>query len=163
MRCNEKEYEVKLIKHLTREISVESIFFLADIMAYKMSFIRQKKLKVIDGFKCLVPASLSRLIYRRTFTHYAWAITKTHVDGSSSLYVTAIADDIRDDCTEWLEEHDPQREKDGNVSEEERLKLFQRLQKVFDDCGTQVYRELQKSYNRFVYTSQFQQIGGGKD
>eukprot|EP01084_Bolivina_argentea_P303933 524834_1 len=153
----------EFIKHLTQEISVESIFFLSDIMAYKMAFIRQKKLKIIDGFKCLVPGTLSRLIYRRTFTHYAWAISKTYIDGSSSLYVTAINEDARDIVTEWLEEQDPTKENSNDVNDDEKTKLFLRLQKVFDECGTQVYKQIQKSYNRFAYTPEFKMIIADKN
>lgn len=122
-------------------------------MAYKKSFVRINKLRNLgNGFKCEVGAQLARLIYRRTFTHYAWAISKTYIDGSSSLYVTAINDATRDDITDRLEDKDPNNENDGNVE------LYQELQNIFDDPATEVYAELKKSYIRFAYTPQFERI-----
>eukprot|EP00483_Globobulimina_turgida_P009686 UN09705 len=137
-------------------------------MAYKKAFVREKKLKTVgNGFKCQVGSQLARLIYRRTFTHYAWAISKTYIDGSSSLYVTAITDNVRENVTEFLEEQDPLNESQASDDAEDQQKLIQlleNLQKVFDECGNEVYRELQKSYDRFAYTAQFARIniqGGG--
>eukprot|EP01084_Bolivina_argentea_P303932 524833_1 len=159
LALRDRKATTEFIKHLVNELSVENIFFLSDIMAYKKSFVRERKLKTIGGgFKCQVGTQLSRLIYRRTFTHYAWAISKTYIDGSSSLYVTAINDNQRDYCLQILEELDPSNELESNNPQQNNIKLLENLQNVFDQCATQVYRELQKSYNRFAYTSQFARI-----
>merc|ERR1712087_984688 len=122
-------------------------------MGFKRTFVEKGKLRAIgNGFECSVSTNLARLIYRRTFTHYAWAISKTYIDGSSSLYVTAINDATRDDITDRLEDKDPNNENDGNVE------LYQELQNIFDDPATEVYAELKKSYIRFAYTPQFERI-----
>ncbi len=126
-------------------------------MAYKKSFVRINKLRSLgNGFKCEVGTQLARLIYRRTFTHYAWAISKTYIDGSSSLYVTAINDGNREEVTDKLEEQDPTREQTEDGSK--LIQLLEELQNAFDDCATDVYEELKKSYARFAYTPQFARI-----
>eukprot|EP01084_Bolivina_argentea_P146630 256688_1 len=134
---------MEFTRHLVHELSVENIFFLSDIMTYKQSFVKQQKMKSI-GFACHVSTNMSRLMYRRSFTHYAWAISKTYIDGSSSFYVTAIENSVRDNCMKVLEELDPCDE----------LQL-QKLQIIFDQCAIQVYEQLQQSYNRFAYTNIF--------
>jgi len=153
LALRDRKATTEFIRHLVNEVSVENIFFLSDVMAYKKSFVRINKLRNLgNGFKCEVGAQLARLIYRRTFTHYAWAISKTYVDGSSSLYVTAITDSTRDDITDRLEDKDPNNENDANIE------LYQELQNIFDDPATEVYAELKKSYIRFAYIPQFQRI-----
>merc|ERR1712173_509021 len=104
---------IEFIRFLVNEISVENIFFLSDIMAYK-----------------------------RTFTHYAWAISKTYIDGSSSLFVTAISDDVRDDITQNLERKDPSKEM--NADRETHVDMLQELQCVFDEAAREVYDQLKK-------------------
>ena len=159
---SDRKATTEFIKHLVNEVSVENIFFLSDIMAYKKSFVRINKLRSLgNGFTCQVGTQLARLIYRRTFTHYAWAISKTYIDGSSSLYVTAISDENRADVTEKLEDQDPQREnsEDGTKL----VQLLEELQNVFDDCAFDVYEELKKSYARFAYTEQFGRVNIRRD
>merc|ERR1712039_789193 len=99
-------------RFLVNEISVENIFFLSDVMAFKRTFLDKDALQNngVNGFDCPISSNLARLIYRRTFTHYAWAISKTYIDGSSSLYVTAISDDVRDAISDALEDKDPSME-----------------------------------------------------
>jgi len=154
LALRDRKATTEFIKHLVNEVSVENIFFLSDVMAYKKSFVRINKLRSIgNGFQCEVSTQLARLIYRRTFTHYAWAISKTYIDGSSSLYVTAISDQSRDDVTEKLEEKDPNDEKQSPSQQ-----IYEELQIVFDDCATEVFEELKKAYARFAYTKQFARI-----
>lgn len=159
LALRDRKATTSFIRHLVNEVSVENIFFLSDIMAYKKAFTLNNKLKSIEGFQCSVGTQLARLIYRRTFTHYAWAISKTYIDGTSSLYVTAISDEQRFDVTEKLEDKDPAQEKDGGQP------LYQGLQTIFDEVADEVYEELRKAYNRFAYTKSFEKImnlkGGG--
>eukprot|EP00484_Ammonia_sp_Unknown_P000584 CAMPEP_0197022166 /NCGR_PEP_ID=MMETSP1384-20130603/3063_1 /TAXON_ID=29189 /ORGANISM="Ammonia sp." /LENGTH=462 /DNA_ID=CAMNT_0042450145 /DNA_START=20 /DNA_END=1408 /DNA_ORIENTATION=+ len=157
MALKDKKATTELIRHLVNEVSVENIFFLSDVMAYKYSFVRNSKLPSLGkGFRCDVSMSLSRLIYRRTFTHYAWAISKTYIDGASSLYVTAISEDVREEITDKLEEKDPSAE---NQEDTKRLVVeLEQLQDIFDPAAAQVYEELRKAYARFAYTAQFQRI-----
>merc|ERR1712079_83262 len=126
-------------------------------MAYKKAFVRLNKLRSLgNGFQCEVGTQLARLVYRRTFTHYAWAISKTYVDGSSSLYVTAIKDINREDVIDKLETLDPADETQEN--QQSQVQLLEELQNIFDDCATDVYQQLKMAYNRFAYTPQFERI-----
>merc|ERR1712173_382412 len=151
---------IEFIRFLVNEISVENIFFLSDIMAYKKTFLDRNALKSMgNGFECGVQRNLARLIYRRTFTHYAWAISKTYIDGSSSLFVTAISDDVRDDITQKLEGKDPSREMEEAGDESGKMELLlQELQNVFDEAAREVYDQLKRSYARFAYSPRFEKI-----
>jgi len=155
----------EFIRHLVNEVSVENIFFLSDIMAYKRTFVDTQKLSSMgNGFECAVATNLARLIYRRTFTHYAWAIAKTYVDGSSSLYVTAISDEVRQRICDSLETKDPSIELSDDEKESE--ELLQELLCVFDEAANEVYDQLKRSYARFGYSEQFAKVaknfGGDK-
>lgn len=145
------------IEHLTREIMVENIFFLSDVMAYKQSFVEYGKLDGVNGFTSRVPGSLSRLMFRRTFTHYAWAITKTYVDGSSSFYVTAITDETRDRCIEFFEEQNPADEKRINQQQNSN-EHYMKLQQGFDDAAAEVFRVLKDSYMRFSNSENYKYV-----
>lgn len=144
------------IQHLCREVSVENIFFLADVMGYKKSFEKYSHTKIesVTGFSCAVPVTLARLMFRRTFTHYAWAISKTYVDGSSAFYVTAITDNARSKCIEFFEDQNPGIEKKRAADYEHYVKL----QNGFDSVAQEVYNAIKASYVRFAQSEEFKSI-----
>jgi hypothetical protein len=141
------------IEHLTREIMVENIFFLSDVMAFKESFVQYNKLEEVQGFRCQIPTSLSRLMFRRTFTHYAWAITKTYVDGTSAFFVTAISEQTRERCIEFFEEQNPADEKRNQTAAH-----YAALQVGFDEAAQEVLRVLKDSYMRWSHLESYKDV-----
>jgi len=141
------------LKHLVREISVENIFFLADVMAFKNAFITHRKLsREVPGFTCRIPLELARYQYvkDRTFVHYAWSISKIYVDGSSIFYVTAISDEVRATLLEFVENLSPFLESDNEDKVD-----YEKLCTAFDAACKDVYEILKNSYSRFLKTSEF--------
>eukprot|EP00485_Elphidium_margaritaceum_P000808 CAMPEP_0202689220 /NCGR_PEP_ID=MMETSP1385-20130828/4528_1 /ASSEMBLY_ACC=CAM_ASM_000861 /TAXON_ID=933848 /ORGANISM="Elphidium margaritaceum" /LENGTH=452 /DNA_ID=CAMNT_0049344323 /DNA_START=105 /DNA_END=1463 /DNA_ORIENTATION=- len=156
LALHDRKATMEFLQHLIREISVENMFFLADVMAYKQSFVSQGKLRSLGEGEWPVNTKLARLLYRRTFTHYAWAISKTYIDGSSSLYVTAISEEVRAKLVVKLEELDPTSEQ--SLTGTQLVALLQDVQAVFNEAAEEVYGALQKSYARFSHTAQFANI-----
>jgi hypothetical protein len=165
----DRKVTTEFIKHLVNELNVENIFFLSDVIAFKKTFVRRQVLESLQGFDCKVTSQLARLQFIRGFTRYAWAISKTYVDNTSSLYVTAISGVTRDAAIDELEAMNPDIEEqvadakdvedqNTNVDSDAKLKYLSRLHLIFDQCAVEVYQELQNSYARFAATKRYKQI-----
>jgi len=141
-----------LLAHLVQELSVENLFFLADVMEFKKVFV-SRNVKVGDeGFSCAYPRNLARLHFRRTFTEYAWAISKTYVDGGSALYVTAISEHLREGIMDSLAD----REVEDEEKQRELQSLLEELHTVFDDAAAEVFEQVTRAYSRFAHTPAFE-------
>jgi len=144
------------LKHLVREMSVENMFFLADVMAYKKAFLDHRKLfRQIPGFTCKVPLQLSRYKYLkdRTFVHYSWSISKIYIDGSSIFYVTSISDETRKSILDFVENLSPFMEGDNEDKVD-----YEKLCTIFDEACNEVYGVLKGAYSRFTKTSEFNNV-----
>jgi len=144
------------LKHLVHEISVENMFFLSDVMAYKKTFMDHRKLfREVPGFTCKIPHGLARCKYvkDRTFVHYTWSISKYYVDGSSIFYVTAISDETREAIMNVVKDLSPNAEAD----DEDKVD-YEKLCTIFDTACNEVYEALKGSYSRFTKTSGFQEV-----
>jgi hypothetical protein len=142
------------IKHVVRELSVENLFFLADVMNFKRAFLHTNKLKTIDnGFSCQIPEQLARYMYRsdRTLVEYAVAITRNYIDGTSANYVTAIDQDTRQRLLEYMYKQDPDAELENKMS----VVDYEELSECFDRAAREVYSVVKQAYFRFSRTDDF--------
>jgi len=134
----------------------KTCFFLADVIAYKTAFVKHRKLfREVPGFNCKVPQQLARSKYvkERTFVHYAWALGKTYIDGTSIYYVTSISDETRAAVLEALENLSPFIE----VDDEDKVD-YEKLCTVFDTACNEVFEALKGSYSRFTKTEDFNNV-----
>jgi len=101
---NDEEASVFFFRHLVRELSLENVFFLADIMRYKNSFVQPNVLDSVPGFSIQIrDLAKHSNVSGRTLVQYAWALGQAYVENISASYVTAIHQETRDQILEYLE------------------------------------------------------------
>ncbi|ETO08008.1 hypothetical protein RFI_29382 [Reticulomyxa filosa] len=139
------------LEHLIHELSLENVFFLADVMRYKKSFLRQSQFCFFFLYFSHVPGFAIQMedfgkidASGRTYVEYASILGRTYVENVSASYVTAIHVETRDRILDYLETLNPQNE--NNIDQ---VQLTQ-LCNVFDPAAEEVWRLLNDSWKRYA-------------
>jgi len=145
----------EFIEYLSSEIMVENLFFIADVMKYKMKFVQESKLQDVFGYKVDVPITLSKLQIEmiNTYTECAWAVSQIYLEGDSSYYVTALSDNIRNDTIKEVKSLKPSLELEMGDQFD-----YLPLQIIFDNTMRHVWKQLNQSYRRFCLTAKFDKV-----
>ncbi|ETO16257.1 hypothetical protein RFI_21096, partial [Reticulomyxa filosa] len=139
------------LRHLVRELSLENVLFLADVMHFKNAFVQNKKVfNNVPGFFIRV-CDLAKYGYvdNRTFVQYAWALSHAYVENVSASYVTAIHSETRERILDYLMELEPQKETEFTNND------WLQLCNVFDRAAQEVWELVNQSWKRYIRSPQF--------
>jgi len=145
MVLNDPEALRFFLQYLVRELSLENVFFLADVMQFKNSFVGQAKIDRTSGFSISIQ-ELARYSYKpsRTFVQYAWDLGEAYVENISASYVTAIHSNTRSQLLHYLDALQPEKEESFQSQD------WTELSNAFDAAAQEVKILLGQSWRRYV-------------